>query len=69
MFPLALFLLDMLKIIMDYCSTPHDLKIAICKDPSKDDYDNLCYKLCVTMVNHKGDKANKSPFGAESILH
>ena len=59
----------MRDIIMNYCPTPYDLKIAVCKDPLKDDFDNLFYELCVTMDNWKGDKANNISFASKFISY
>ncbi len=59
----------MFEIIKHNCPTPKDLKRAVCINPSKTDYDNLFYKLCVTMDNHKGDKANNLSFASKFISY
>lgn len=59
----------MASIIKKYCPTPNDLKKAVIVNPTKEKHDNLFYELCVTMVNHKGDKANNLSFASKFISY
>ena len=59
----------MFGIINNFCRTPDELKRAVCVNPSQNDYDNLFYRLCETMDNHKGYKANNIFFASKFISY
>ena len=59
----------MFNIIKKHCPTPRDLRKAVKVNPSKENRNNLFYELCVTMDNHKGDKANNLSFASKFISY
>ncbi len=59
----------MFQIIKDYCPNVNILKQAVCINPTINNYNNLFYKLCKTMLNHKGNKANNISFASKFISY
>ena len=59
----------MFDIIRNYCYTVNELKDAVCVNPTQFDCDNLFYRMCETMLNHKGDKANNISFASKYIAY
>lgn len=60
---------EMFKIISEHCETIENFKNAINVNPSSGSCDNLFFKLCKTMENHKGQKANNISFASKFISY